>query len=124
MAGSCGDEYYIFHSGSADAESTRKELGDAKIREYLRKYAWADAEPYARHSGPAAVFLQYASEDAPDSYPRHCYAIFGQPKQIKIYQVPHALNAQARKDRVEWLVERLALKPMDSSALSAIPQLK
>jgi dienelactone hydrolase len=124
MAGSCGDAYYVFQSGAPGTAEMRKQLGDAKLRAYLARYAWADPERYVEHSSPAAVFLQFASGDGPASYARHCEAIFGVPKRMRIYDAPHALNAQARQDRVQWLVKRLRLKPVDQDALAKIPELK
>ena len=35
-----------------------------------------------------------------------------------------ALNSEARTERVQWLVERLALRPVDRAALAGIPELK
>jgi dienelactone hydrolase len=124
MAGSCGDAYYVFQSGAPGAAETRKQVGDAKLREYFAQYSWADPEQYMGHSSPAAVFLQFASEDGPASYAQHCEAIFGEPKRMQIYHAPHALNAEARRDRVQWLVKRLRLKPVDQDALASIPELR
>lgn len=124
MAGSCGDEYYVFHSGAPGTAEMRKALGEDKVREYFRKYAWADPENMVGHSSPAAVFLQFASQDGPPSYAQHCEEIFGEPKRMQIYQTSHALNAEARRDRVLWLVKRLKLKTVDLDALDKIPQLE
>jgi hypothetical protein len=124
MAGSCGDAYYVFQSGAPGTAEMRKQVGDAKLREYFARYAWADPEQYVEHSSPAAVFLQFASEDGPASYAEHCEAIFGAPKLMQIYDAPHALNARARRDRVLWLVKRLRLKSVDQDELKKIPELK
>jgi dienelactone hydrolase len=124
MAGSCGDAYYVFHSGAPGMAEMRKQVGEAKLREYFARYAWADPEKYVGHSAPAAVFLQFASADGPASYAEHCESLFGTPKHMQIYDAPHALNARARQDRVDWLVRRLRLKPVDRGELSKIPELK
>ncbi len=124
MAGSCGDTYYVFNSGAPGMAEMRKQVGDAELRGYFAKYAWADPEQYVRHSSPAAVFLQFASEDGPASYAQHCEAIFGEPKRMKIYHASHALNADARRDRVLWLVKCLRLKSVDQADLAKIPELK
>jgi hypothetical protein len=50
--------------------------------------------------------------------------MFGSPKKIAFYEAGHSLNNAARIERVQWLVERLALKPVDEAALSQIPELK
>jgi hypothetical protein len=40
-----------------------------------------------------------------------------------LYDAPHALNAEARKDRIHFLVEQLKLKPLSDAAIAAIPNL-
>ena len=124
MAGSCGDEYYVFHNTRPDMLRMRRAVGDATLREFFRKNAWDDPGNYVGHSAPAAVFLQFASEDGPTGYPEHCYEVFDEPKKKKVYEASHALNAAARKDRVQWLVERLHVHPIDVPALEQIPALK
>jgi len=44
MAGSCGDAYYVFQSGAPGTAEMRKQVGDAKLREYFARYAWVDPE--------------------------------------------------------------------------------
>lgn len=124
MAGSCGDAYYVFQSGAPGTAEMRKQIGDTKLREYFTKYAWADPEQYVKRSSPAAVFLQFASGDGPESYAQHCEEIFGEPKRMQVYDASHALNAAARRDRVQWLVERLRLEAVDQDALAKISELK
>jgi hypothetical protein len=124
MAGSCGDAYYVFQSGAPGTAEMRKQIGDTKLREYFAKYGWADPEQYVKRSSPAAVFLQFASEDGPESYAQHCEEIFGEPKRMQVYDASHALNAAARRDRVQWLVKRLRLESVDKDALAKISELK
>ena len=50
--------------------------------------------------------------------------MFGSPKKIAFYDAGHGLNSAARTDRVQWLVDRLGLKPVTESGLSEIPDLK
>ncbi len=40
------------------------------------------------------------------------------------WRAAHELNAEARRDRVEWLAARLSLRRVDFDALARIPQLK
>ena len=35
----------------------------------------------------------------------------------------HALNSEARQDRIHWLAERLKLAPIDNAAIAQIPEL-
>jgi hypothetical protein len=38
-------------------------------------------------------------------------------------EAPHALNAEARRDRVAFVVKELNLKPPDPAAIARIPEL-
>jgi hypothetical protein len=40
-----------------------------------------------------------------------------------LYEAPHALNAEARRDRVAFLVKQLSLKPPDPAAIARVPEL-
>lgn len=50
-------------------------------------------------------------------------AVVSEPKQFKLYDAPHALNAEARRDRVAFLTEQLKLKPLPAAAIAGIPNL-
>jgi hypothetical protein len=71
------------------------------------------------------VFLQYAAQEkflTPDRA-RQYAAIVSEPKRLKLYDAPHALNAEARRDRVAFLCEQLKLKPPDAKLVSGVPEL-
>lgn len=123
MAGAYSDEE-MFHSNRPDVKKYRKQLGDEKIQKFFRDYAWDDPIHYVSHSSPAAVFLQFASADQSRQEAKKYYDAFGEPKKIEIYDTTHALDAAARHDRVDWLVRRLSLRPIDEAALEGIPPLK
>jgi len=44
------------------------------------------------------------------------------PKEFKSYDSDHALNAEARRDRVEFLRTHLKFAAVDQGALNAVPQ--
>jgi len=46
-----------------------------------------------------------------------------EPKTFKLYDAPHALNAEARRDRIAFLADVLSVKPPDAAAVAAIPDL-
>jgi len=50
-------------------------------------------------------------------------AVVSEPKRFKLYDAPHALNAEARRDRIAFLVEQLKLKPVPESVILKIPEL-
>jgi dienelactone hydrolase len=126
MAGSFAAEEYVMDPENQDMVAMRKQIGDEKIKAYLTKYSWNDPIHYVGHSGPAFVFLQFGNNDKPipEKLARHYYHLFGSPKKIAFYDAGHSLNSAARNDRVQWLVERLGLKPVTEAALSEIPELK
>jgi dienelactone hydrolase len=126
LAGGFADEEYVFDPKNAEMQKVRERLGDAALRDYFRKYAWDDPVHFTGHSAPAAVFLQFGKQDAgiSEQMARRYYELFAEPKRLAFYEAGHALDAAARKDRVDWLVKRLALKPVDHSALDRIPELK
>jgi hypothetical protein len=41
----------------------------------------------------------------------------------KLYEAPHSLNAEARRDRLAFLAEQLKLKPLSPQVIAAIPDL-
>ena len=51
------------------------------------------------------------------------FAVVSEPKQIKIYGAPHALNAEATRDRIAFLSEQLSFKAPDPKAVAGIPVL-
>jgi hypothetical protein len=42
---------------------------------------------------------------------------------LKFYESPHALNAEARHDRIAFLVKEFNLKPPDPAAMARVPEL-
>ena len=49
--------------------------------------------------------------------------VVSEPKQLKIYEAPHALNADATRDRIGFLTEQLSFKLPDPKAVASIPPL-
>ena len=126
MAGVFSDEEYVFDADNAEMQKFRERLGEKVLREFFRTYAFDDPAHFVGHSAPASVFLQFGSEDKPipEKLARHYYELFSEPKKLAFYKAGHALNAEARADRVKWLAQRLALQPVDEPALARIPELK
>jgi hypothetical protein len=126
MAGVYATEDWVFETDQPVALKVRKEVGDDKVREYFRQYAWDDPVHYIGHSAPAAVFLQFGRKDEPipEAFAGSMYRRFGDPKRIAFYDAGHALDAAARRDRLQWLVGRLSLRPADPAAIDRIPALR
>lgn len=122
MAGNLSDEV---DSKSKEFQDFRKQVGAEKMDAYRARYGWLDQGKYVAHAAPAAVFLQYATKEdflTPERA-REYYALVSEPKSMKIYEAPHALNAEARQDRVAFLVKELSLKAPDAAAIAAVPAL-
>jgi cephalosporin-C deacetylase-like acetyl esterase len=122
MAGNLSDQVYM---QSKDWQQFRKQNGPEKVDAFVNKYAWLDQGKYVAHAAPASVFLQYATKEdflTPERA-REYFAIISEPKVLKFYEAPHALNAEARRDRIAFLVKELNLKPPDPAAIARIPEL-
>ncbi|MGA8152698.1 MAG: hypothetical protein WB952_17235 [Terriglobales bacterium] len=122
MAGTLSDEVDM---RSKEYQEYRQKIGTEKFDAFQARYAWLDPGKYVSHAAPAVVFLQYASQEKflnPDR-DREYAAVVGEPKRFKLYDAPHALNAEARRDRVAFLVEQLRLKPVAPAVIASIPDL-
>lgn len=122
MAGNLSDEVDV---KSKEFQDFRRRIGPEKFDAFMEKYAWLDQGKYVSHAAPASVFLQYATKEdflTPERA-REYYAIVSEPKTLKFYEAPHALNAEARRDRVAFLVKELNLKAPDPAVIAHIPEL-
>ena len=103
----------------------RQKVGPEKLDAFMSKFTWVDAGKYVSHAAPAAMFLQYATDEpylnteAAKGY----FAIVSEPKKLKIYEAPHALNAEATRDRIAFLAEQLSFKVPDAATVATIPAL-
>src|SRR6267378_7151022 len=125
--------FVLMAGGLSDASDLRTEelkryrlkTGPEKFDAFMAKYSWSDPGKFVSHAAPATVLLQYAAQEkflTPERA-RQYAAIVSEPKQLKLYDAPHALNAGARKDRVAFLCEQLKLKPPDASRVAEVPDL-
>jgi dienelactone hydrolase len=106
-------------------QTFRQSNGAEKVDAYNEKYAWLDQGKYVSHAAPAVVLLQFATQErflTPDRARRQA-AIVTEPKQFKLYEAPHALDAAARRDRIAFLTDQLKLGPLPAAAVAGIPNL-
>jgi dienelactone hydrolase len=103
----------------------RQKVGPERFDAFTEKYFWQDEGKYISHAAPAAVFLQYATNEPflNGEIAKQYLEIVSEPKTLKIYEAPHALNAEATRDRIAFLADELSFKPPDTSAVSTIPVL-
>ena len=125
MAGVFADEQFVFDSETPALVQFRKRVGEEALRDFFREHAFDDPVYFIGHSAPAAVLLQFGRDDTPipEALARGYYERFEEPKKIEFYKAGHALSAGARRDRVQWLAERLKLSRVDPEAIERVPDL-
>jgi dienelactone hydrolase len=122
MAGTMSDEITL---KAKEVQEERQKVGPEKFDAFVAKYSWLDQGKYVSHAAPAVVFLQYGSREqflTPERDKEYA-AVVSEPKRFKLYDAPHALNAEARRDRIAFLVEQLQLKPVSDAVVASIPDL-
>ena len=122
MAGTMSDEVDV-KRGAYD--QFRKQAGEEKFDAFMAKYSYLDQGKFVAHAAPAVVFLQYATKEpflTPD-YARAYEKVVSEPKRFKLYEAEHALNAEARRDRIAFLTEQLKLKTLPAKVINSVPDL-
>jgi dienelactone hydrolase len=122
MAGPLSDEVNIKSKAYQDY---RQKMGPEKFDAFVAKDAWTDPGKYVSHSDGMPKLLQFAT-DEPMLNPeqaRQYLPYVAEPKELKIYEARHALNAQATSDRVAFLSQQLGVRPPDAKAIAEIPGL-
>ena len=122
MAGPLSDEV---DQKTPEYQKFRERVGPEKFDAVAAKYSWLDPAKYVSHAAPAFVFLQFATKEdflTPERA-REYEKVVSEPKRLKIYEAPHALNAEARRDRIAFLTEKLRLKTLPAKAIDTIPEL-
>ena len=91
----------------------RQKIGPEKLDAFVAKYYWTDAGKYVSHAAPASVFLQYATDEPflNADLVKEYLKVVSEPKKLKIYEAPHALNAEATRDRIAFLKRELPPVP-------------
>jgi cephalosporin-C deacetylase-like acetyl esterase len=122
MAGSMSDE---ITQQTKDFQEFRQKVGPEKLDALIAKYAYLDQGKFVSHAAPAVVLLQFSNQEKsmPPELERRHAAIVSEPKQVKFYDAPHALNGEARRDRIQFLTEQLKLRPLPAGAIASIPNL-
>jgi pimeloyl-ACP methyl ester carboxylesterase len=122
MAGSLSDKVDI---ESREYRDYREKVGPGKFDAFIAKYAWLDPGNFLAHAAPAAVLMQYATKEdfLTVERARRYAALVSEPKEFKVYEAAHALNAEARRDRLAFLQKRLRLGAIDERAVAMVPEL-
>jgi dienelactone hydrolase len=122
MAGALSDKVGV---RSPAYQNFRSKVGPEKFDAFMKKYEWTDPGRYLAHASPAFVFLQFANQEEflTPELSRGFAALASTPKRSKFYEAPHALNAEARRDRLAFLAEQLNVTPLSADVISKIPDL-
>jgi dienelactone hydrolase len=120
-----GDISFDIDKKTKAFQEYRQKIGADKFDAFAGKYAWMDGGKYVSHAAPAAMFLQYATDEPflNGELAKQYFEIVSEPKKLKIYDAPHALSAEATRDRIAFLAEQLSFKPPDAKVIAAIPAL-
>lgn len=122
MAGTTSDEVT---QNTKEFQDFRQKVGPEKVDAFIAKYYYLDQGKFVSHAAPAVVLLQFATKEAfitPERAKLYA-AVVSEPKIFKLYEAEHALNAEARRDRIQFLVEQLKLRPLADSVIASIPNL-
>ncbi len=122
MAGTLSDKV---DARSQEYRDHRQKVGPEKWDAFIAKHGWLDPGNFVSHAAPAVVFMQYATDEGfltPERARQYAENV-SEPKQFKLYKAPHALNAEARRDRIEFLREQLRLGAIDWAAVAKVPDL-
>ncbi len=122
MAGGLSDEV---NRKTKEYEEFRQKVGAEKLDALVAKYYYLDQGLFVAHAAPAFVFMQFATQEkflTPERA-REYEKIVSEPKLFKLYDAPHALNAEARRDRIEFLSKQLGLRPLPRKVIDSIPDL-
>jgi hypothetical protein len=85
-----------------------------KLKQSLDRYRWAEPATYAIHLGPAPSLFQYGThnEYVRLAAAKRYFKMSSRQKEAKFDNSDHVLNAEARRDRFEFLREHLGLSKL------------
>lgn len=122
MAGSLSDEVDL----QTDAyRRYRDKVGPERFDAFVAAHPWSDPGRFIKHAAPATLLLQFATQEAflTAEHVQKYLPYVSDPKTFKLYEAPHALNAEARRDRIAFLARELGFRPPRDSELDAVPAL-
>lgn len=120
-----GDLSFDVDAKTKSFQEYRQKVGADKFDAFAAKYSWIDGGKYISHAAPAAMFLQYATDEPylNGELAKQYFELVSEPKKLKIYNAQHALNPEATRDRITFLSEQLSFKLPNDRTIAAIPAL-
>lgn len=125
MAGTLSDAEDL-RSDHPEMVKLRQSISEERLAQIIAETSWLDPANYIGHAAPSSVLLQYARNDGflNEGRERHYFSLVSEPKALRLYDAGHALNAEARRDRYEWLRARIGLRRLERGALDKVPEVK
>jgi hypothetical protein len=82
-----GDLSFDIDKKTKSVQEYRQKIGPDKFDTFAAKYAWMDGAKYISHAAPAAMFLQYATDEPflNGELAKQYFEIVSEPKKLKIY---------------------------------------
>jgi dienelactone hydrolase len=98
----------------------RKQVGADRFDAFLATYNWADPGKYISQSDGIPKLLQFGSDEPflTQEHAQKYLPYVSEPKVVHFYDAPHALNAEATRDRITFLASELGF-PRPSATLVA-----
>ena len=123
MAGSLSD---VEDVKNQRYQEYRKQVGAARFDTFIETYSWTDPGKYISHSEGIPKLLQFAIDEPflnPEQARRYLPYV-SEPKVVHFYDAPHALNAEATRDRINFLSDELKFPKPAPTLVASIPLLK
>ena len=100
-------------AGPEDGGSPLAELACAERRRWLESMIPIEPIKYVGFASPTPLLLQSGRQDdlVPPRDAERLHAAVRDPKTILWYNAGHGLNAEAARDRLVWLQQRLGMRP-------------
>ncbi|HEY7768780.1 MAG TPA: alpha/beta hydrolase, partial [Longimicrobium sp.] len=100
-------------AGPEDGDSPLAGLACAERRRWLESMIPIEPIKYVGFASPTPLLLQSGRQDdlVPPRDAERLHAAVRNPKTILWYNAGHGLNAEAARDRLVWLQQRLGMRP-------------
>ncbi len=109
MAGLAAFPYSLTHGYNRGAVAFQTLLTPEQQRAFVEAVTPFDSVHYIGRAAPAKLFFQFATHDVqinPLDVEIYVQAA-SEPKEVKWYDTGHFFNEEARRDRVEWVVQTI-----------------
>jgi len=119
-----GDLSFEIDKKTKSFQEYRQKIGPDKFDTFAAKYFWMDGGKYVLSRCTCGNVSTVRNRRTVFEWRtgEQYFEIVSEPKKLKTYDAPHALSAEATRDRIAFLAE-LSFKPPDAKAIAAIPAL-